>query len=444
METSKVPGLKQPVEIIRDQQGIPHIFAKNDDDLFFAQGYVMAQDRLWQTEMWRRWREGTLAEVFGPKAFDYDARARLMKFRGPWDDKEWTSYHPDAKRLFTAWANGHNAYIASHADNLPVEFKLTGVKPEPWTAETVALRWSQLNIDSTSSGPTAELQLALNIKKFGAEEANRRAAPDPYDDLKVPEGLDLNWITEGALAASKKGEGDPFEPGKLPSPEIVAPYRSLVPGKQAARLTPQMQDMDGSNNWVVSGKLTSSGFPIVSNDPHRTVSLPSLRYFVELDAPGWHVIGGGEPPFVGVDLGNNQNMAWGVTFAFIDEVDTYVEQTNPDNPNETKFNGAWVPMKIIHEQIKVKGEDKPRDVELKFSQHGPVFYEDAAQHIAFAAKSPDQQPGTAPFRGSLKLAQATSCEDFFDRAMAWTLPSHNVICGDTKGNIALHVSGLGA
>ena len=202
----KVPGLKQPVEIIRDQQGIPHIFAKNDDDLFFAQGYVMAQDRLWQMEMWRRWREGRLAEVFGPKAFDYDARARLMMFRGPWDAKEWTSYHPDAKRLFTAWANGHNAYIASHADNLPVEFKLTGVKPEPWTAQTVALRWSQLNIDSTSAGPTAELQLALNVKKFGAEEANRRAAPDPYDDLKVPEGLDLNWITERRWRPQKKAK----------------------------------------------------------------------------------------------------------------------------------------------------------------------------------------------------------------------------------------------
>src|ERR1700690_184600 len=173
----KVPGLKQPVEILRDQQGIPHIFAKNDDDLFFAQGYVMAQDRLWQMEMWRRWREGRLAEVFGPKAFDYDVRSRLMKFRGPWDDKEWNSYHPDAKRLFTAWANGHNAYIASHADNLPVEFKLTGVKPEPWTAETVALRWANVDIDSTSGGPGTELQLALNVKQYGAAEANRRAAP---------------------------------------------------------------------------------------------------------------------------------------------------------------------------------------------------------------------------------------------------------------------------
>ncbi len=440
--TLTVHGLKRPVEIIRDQQGIPHIFAQNDDDLFFAQGYVMAQDRLWQLEMWRRWREGRLAEIFGPKAFDYDARARLMMFRGPWDAKEWTSYHPDAERLFTAWANGHNAYVATHADNLPVEFKLTGIQPEPWTAKTVTLRWAELNIDSTSGGPSSEIQLALNVKQLGAEEANRRAAPDPYDDLKVPDGLDLNWITEEALAASKKGDDDPFAPGKLPPPEIVEAYRSLVPASQAARLIPELQDMDGSNNWVVSAKLTASGFPILSNDPHRAIIMPSLRYFVHLDAPGWHVIGGGEPPFVGVDLGSNENMAWGVTFAGTDEVDTYVEETNPANVNETKFNGAWVPMKIIREEIKVKGENKPRVVELKFSKHGPVFYEDQARHLAFAARSADQEPGTAPVKGSFKLAQAASCEDFFDRAMSWKLPSHNLICGDKKGNIALQVSGL--
>ena len=438
----KVPGLKQPVEIIRDRQGIPHIYAQNDGDLFFAQGYVMAQDRLWQLEMWRRWREGRLAEIFGPKAFDYDARTRLTMFRGPWDQKEWTSYHPDAERLFTAWANGLNAYVATHADNLPVEFKLTGVKPEPWTAKTVTLRWAQLGIDSTSAHAISEIQLALDVKKFGVQEANRRAAPDPYDDLKLPEGLDLNWFTEDVLAAARKGDDSPFSPGKLPPPDIVEPYRSLVPRTRAARLLPELQDMDGSNNWVVSGRLTASGIPIFSNDPHRTIEMPALRYFVHLDAPGWHVIGGGEPPFVGVDLGNNENMAWGVTFAGIDEVDTYVEQTNPANPNETKYNDAWVPMTIIREEIKVKGEDTPRIVELKFSQHGPVFYEDQARHLAFAVRSPDQEPGTAPYKGSLKLAQATSCEDFFDRAMSWRLPAHNLICGDRKGNIALQVSGL--
>ena len=436
----KIAGLKAPVEIIRDNQGIPHITAKNDDDLFFAQGYVMAQDRLWQIEMWRRWREGKLAEVFGPEAYDYDVRARLMKYRGPFDDKEWASYHPDAKRLFTAWANGLNAWVAAHTDNLPVEFKLTGVKPEPWTAETVALRWANLNIDSTSGGPSAEIQLALDVKSMGAAAANKKNAPNPYADLKVPEGLDLKWITEEALAASRKGEGDPFAPGKLPAPAIVAQYQPMVSLKQEARLMPRMQDPDGSNNWVVSGKHTASGKVILSNDPHRTVSLPALRYFVQLESPNFHVIGGGEPPFVGVDLGNNQHMAWGVTFANVDVTDTFVEQTNPDNANETKLNGAWVPMKVIKEEISVKGEDKPREVELKYSQHGPVFYEDAAQHIAFVAKSPNQEQGTAPLRGSFALYQAASCEDFFERAMAWTVPSHNLICGDDKGNIALQVS----
>jgi penicillin G amidase len=438
----KAPGLRQPVEVIRDRQGIPHIYAKNDDDLFFAQGYVMAQDRLWQLEMWRRWHEGRLAEIFGSKAFDYDARTRLMMFRGPWDATEWTNYHPDAQRLFTAWANGLNAYVATHQDNLPVEFKLTGVKPEPWTGKTAALRWAQLGIDSTSGHAISEIQLALNVKRLGVEAANRQADPDPYDDLKVPEGLNLEWITNDVLAAARKGDDDPFSPGKLPAPEIVEPYRSLVPRTMAARLMPQMQDPDGSNNWVVSGKLTASGFPIVSNDPHRTIEMPALRYFVHLDAPGWHVIGGGEPPFVGIDLGNNENMAWGVTFAGIDEVDTYVEQTNPANPNETKFNDAWVPMKIVREEIKVKGEDKPRIVELKYSKHGPVFYEDPARHLAFAVRSSDQEPGTAPYKGSFKFAQATSCQDFFERAMSWKLPSHNVICGDKKGNIALMVTGL--
>jgi len=438
----KVPGVKQAVEIIRDQQGIPHIYAKNDEDLFFAQGYVMAQDRLWQLEMWRRWHEGKLAEIFGPKAFDYDVRSRLMAFRGPWDAKEWTNYHPDAERLFGAWANGLNAYVSTHADNLPVEFKLTGVKPEPWTAKTVALRWAQLGIDSTSGAVAQELQLALNVKRLGVEAANKQADPDPYEDLKVPDGLDLNWITDDVLAAARRGDGDPLNPGTLPAPEIVAAYRDLVPKTMAARLMPQLQDPDGSNNWVVSGKLTASGFPIVSNDPHRTIEMPALRYFVHLDAPGWHVIGGGEPPFVGIDLGNNENMAWGVTFAGTDEVDTYVEQTNPANPNETKFNDTWVPMKIVREEIHVKGEATPRVVELKFSKHGPVFYEDQARHLAFAARSSDQEPGTAPYKGSFKFAQATSCEDFFDRAQSWKLPSHNLICGDKKGNIALMVTGL--
>jgi penicillin amidase len=438
----KVPGLKQPVEIIRDRQGVPHIYAQNDDDLFFAQGYVMAQDRLWQLEMWRRWREGRLAEVFGPKAVDYDERARLMMFRGPWDTAEWTSYHKDAERLFTAWANGLNAYVRENADNLPVEFKLTGLKPEPWTAKTLTLRWAELAIDSVRGAGIQEIQLAMSVRKLGVQEANRRTAPDPWDDLVVPEGLDLEAFTDELLAAAQKGDGNPFAPGALPPPPIVEAYRGLVPTKTAAILKPELQDMDGSNNWVIGGALTATGLPIVNNDPHRAIEMPALRHLIHLNAPGWNVAGGSEPPFVGVDGGHNADMGWGFTFAGTDMVDVFVEETNPADPNQTKYKDAWEPMKIIREEIRVRGEEKPRVVELKFTRHGPVFHEDTARHRAFAAKSVNQEPGTAAFKGSLKLAQAPSCEDFFERAMSWKVPTHNVICGDTKGNIALQVTGL--
>ena len=209
----KVPGLKAAVEIVRDQQGIPHIYAQNDGDMFFAQGYVMAQDRLWQLEMWRRWREGRLAEIFGPRAYDYDARTRLMMFRGPYDDTEWKSYHPDAERLFTAWANGLNAFVAQHKDRLPVEFQLTGIVPEPWTARTVTLRWAQVGLDSASGTPAEELRLALEVAKLGVKAANQNAAPDPWDDLVVPNGLDVKAIPAGIIDAVRKGDRNPFEPG---------------------------------------------------------------------------------------------------------------------------------------------------------------------------------------------------------------------------------------
>ncbi len=214
--TIALPGLREPVEVVRDRWGIPHIYARNVDDLFFAQGFVVAQDRLWQMEMWRRWREGRLAEIFGPAAIPYDERARLMMFRGPWDEAEWTSYHPEGERIFTAFANGVNAFIATRADNLPVEFQLTGIRPDPWTARTVVLRWTALNFPSSRGHAMHEMELALDVATHGAAEANRRAAPDPWDDLTVPDGLDVQPVTRQVLEHMRRGDGDPFLPGALP------------------------------------------------------------------------------------------------------------------------------------------------------------------------------------------------------------------------------------
>ncbi len=436
-----IPGLREPVEVLRDEWGIPHIYARNTDDLFMAQGYVMAQDRLWQMEMWRRWHEGRLAEIFGAAAFDYDLRTRQMMFRGPWDDTEWTSYHPDGERIFTAYANGVNAFIEQNRDNLPVEFQLTGVVPDPWTARTVVLRWAQVGLSSVRGHAINEIQLARNVSELGAEEANRRFAPDPWDDLEIPAGLDVDIISRQVLDAMRAGDGDPFSGDSLPALQVVEQYSHLTPAIRTAQVSNPQIATEGSNNWVMSGARSPTGIPILANDPHRRIEMPALRYFVHLNAPGWNVMGGGEPPFVGVDAGHNERMAWGFTFAGTDMVDVYVEEINPQDRNQVRWQNGWETLQVIEEEIRIKDE-APRTVQLKFSRHGPIIFEDRANNVAYSVRSVVREPGTAAYKGSFKLAQADSCEDFFERAMFWMVPTHSLICGDVLGNIALQVTGL--
>src|SRR5262245_57534658 len=218
----RVPGLKADVQVLRDRWGVPHIYAQNLDDLFMAQGYVMAQDRLWQMEMWRRQREGRMAEILGASAVDRDRTARMLKYRGPMDDREWTSYHPDGKRIFDAFAAGVNAYITSHRDNLPVEFKITGLAPDLWTAETCVLR------SATFGDVNAELTLARNVARLGVEQANRQRAPDPFDELKVPDGLDVTTIDENVTTGGRGGGGGGR--GGANRPALIEPYRSWMGG----------------------------------------------------------------------------------------------------------------------------------------------------------------------------------------------------------------------
>jgi penicillin G amidase len=428
-----IPGLREPVEIIRDKWGVPHIYARNVDDLFFAQGYTMGQDRLWQLEMWRRQREGRLAEILGPRAFDRDRQTRLLMYRGAFDSAEWTSYHPEGKRIFTAYVNGLNAYIAQNADNLPVEFKLTGVKPEPWTAETVLLRTAGFG------DAAAELQLARLVARVGPHEANRIRMPDPWDDLKVPEGLDVSLIGDEVVAAmGGRGGGGR---GALPKPEIVAPYKAWLNQSAQGDLAEDLIKEPGSNNWAVGGARTATGKPIVSNDPHREVTNPSLRYIVHLNAPGWNVIGAQEAPFVGVALGHNERVAWGLTITGTDQDDVFVEEVNPANQNEVKYNDKWEPLKIVHESIRIKGE-APRAVEYKFSRHGPVFYEDTKNHRAYALRSTMNEPGTGSYLGGLRLDQAKDCKSFLEEALYWKAPTENLVCGDVDGNLTMQGSAL--
>jgi penicillin amidase len=268
------------------------------------------------------WRKSSV-----PQAVDRDRTARLLKYRGPMDDSEWTSYHPQGKRIFTAYAAGINAWIQQNAKNLPVEFKLTGITPDPWTAETVVLR------AATVGDASAELTLARNVVRLGAEQANKQRAPDPWDDLKLPEGLDLATIGENVTLGGRGGGGGGGGRGGN-QPAILEQYQSIVGTRGRGGDGGEIGE-PGSNNWVVSGRMSSTGKPVVANDPHRTVTNPSLRYIVHLVAPGWNVIGAVEPPFVGVALGHNETLAWGLTIAGNDQEDLYVEEVNPANANET-------------------------------------------------------------------------------------------------------------
>lgn len=421
----RLTGLRNEVEVLRDEWGIPHIYAQNMDDLFFAQGFIQAQDRLWQLEMWRRTGEGRLAEILGPEALEHDRLARLIKYRGPWDEAEFGTYHPEGRRILGAFAAGVNAFIEQRADNLPVEFQLTGVEPDPWDERTPLPR---LFTAQPLRDARAELQLARSVAELGVDEANRRASPDPWMELTVPEGMDVSIVT-GEVADALGG----FQ-SAMPAVPLLPEYEELELALPSLDLGPQ-EPQPGSNNWAVRGELTASGEVIVVNDPHRGVTNPSLRYLVHLNAPDWDVIGATEPGIPGVAIGHNGRVGWGLTVVGTDQSDVFVEEVNPENPNEVLWQGEWEALRVEVDTIQVKGSE-PEVVELKFSRHGPIFYEDTVNHRAYAIRSTMHEPGSAGYVSSLRLNQVDDCQEFLEELAYYYAPSENMVCGDADGNIA--------
>jgi penicillin amidase len=418
-------GLQQDVEILRDQWGIAHIYANTVEDLFFAQGFVAAQDRLWQLEIWRRVGQGQLAEIAGPVAFERDRMARLLRYRGDME-AEWASYHPDGQRIITAFTKGVNAFIEHNADNLPVEFQLTGVIPQPWTPDVPLLRMAGLPM--TQNG-RAEIQLALLVEELGLAEANRRDGPDPWHQLQIPRGLEVSTVPREVLYVLQAGYA------AIPGIPVLEEHQNLVDEEVDDRT------MAGSNNWVVSGEMSATGLPLLANDPHRRLMLPSLRYLVHLNGPGWNVIGAGEPALPGVAIGHNERIAWGLTIVGIDQQDIFVERVNPQNRNEVWWANRWEPLTIEVDTIFVKGEG-PRVIELKFSRHGPIVFEDTVHNRAYAFRSVLAEPGTAGYLGSLRVDQATNWEEYLEAMDHWLVPSENMIYADVDGNIGWQAAGL--
>ncbi|MDQ6612870.1 MAG: penicillin acylase family protein, partial [Gemmatimonadota bacterium] len=425
----KLTGLRERVQIVRDKFGVPHIYARNTHDLFFAQGFVQAQDRLWQMEIYRRTYEGTLSEIMGPSYVAHDKLSRLLKFRGPFDDKEWTSYHPQGKLIFAAFAEGVNAFITSAGAKLPVEFRLTGIKPQKWSAEVALLR-TQTALPTADA--IAELRLAQSVTRLGVDSANRAANPSPFRPLVVPNGIDLSIINQDVIAALSALRTNTIRPPLLPQ---YATLSNAVPSENFG----VQENSPGSNNWVLSGSRTASGNVIVANDPHRTVGNPSIRYIVHLNAPGWNVIGATEPVLPGVMIGHTERIGWGLTIVGTDQADVYVEEVNSAHRNETKFRGAWEPMRSIIDTIRVKGAASVI-VTQRFTRHGPVFYVDTMHHKAYAMRATSLLPGSAGYLSALRYTSIEDCEGFLDAQQYFLAPTENMICGDTRGNIAWQAS----
>ncbi|HJU43822.1 MAG TPA: penicillin acylase family protein [Vicinamibacterales bacterium] len=441
----QMAGLSQPVEILRDRWGINHIYAQNENDLFFAQGYAAARDRLFQFEVWRRQATGTVAEILGRRELLRDRGARLHMYRGDLDT-DLNRYHPRGKAIVEAYVRGVNAYIAETERNpslLPLELKMLGIKPGRWTPAVVISRHQAL-----AGNVTEEVRLLRAIKASSIDQVrelmnfqggNPRFELDPALDLKTfpDDVLELYSAFRATVG---------FRPE-----DVAAEYRGTAT-KPVARHDPAPDpagpfDLDadprdiGSNNWVVAGSRTFSTRPILANDPHRVISAPSLRYWVHLNAPGWNVIGGGEPILPGVSIGHNEHGAWGLTIYGQDGEDLYVYDTNPANPNEYRYGGAWEPMRVITDTIPIEGE-KPETVELKYTRHGPVLFEDRTNRKAYALRAGWLEPGGAPYLASLRMNQARTWEEFREACSYNNMPSENMVWVDRQGNIGWQASGI--
>ncbi len=438
----RVAGLTSPVEIIRDRWGIAHIYAANEADLFFAQGYTAARDRLFQFEIWRRQASGTTAEILGRRELKRDTGTRLHQFRGDLK-QELNFYHPHGELIIGSFVNGINAHIAETERDpklLPLEFRLLGIKPGKWTPEIVISRHQGLlgNISQ-------ELNFGRAVALLGADAVKgwswfRPGEPllalDPAIDgsLLSADILDIYSAFRGTLRFTPEdivptGRGDSSDLARLASSVPDEFEMAGNPGEI------------GSNNWVVGGKRTLTGYPLMANDPHRAQQVPSLRYWVHLVAPGWNVIGGGEPVLPGVSIGHNEFGAWGITIFGQDCEDLYVYETNPANPLQYRYRGKWEDMKVIKDSIPVKGEAAV-DVELKYTRHGPVLYEDRAHNKAYALRAAWMDIGSAPYLASLRMDQAKNWEEFREACSYSRIPAENMVWADKEKNIGYQAVGV--
>ncbi|WP_139490381.1 penicillin acylase family protein [Brevibacillus dissolubilis] len=423
-----IPGLDYPVTVYRDKRGVPHIEAQTSQDLYVAQGYVTAQDRLWQMDLSRRAVAGRLSEVMGESQVATDTFFRTLQLYRMGEKSVEVSSH-DTSVALMAYAEGVNTYIAEAIgeNKLPPEFSLLGYQPEAWKpADTVAIyKLMAYQLNRTWASEVFLYQLR---QKVGDELARQLLPVYPV----------------GAVTIIPDDE----------TPSNKMPNRELPPSGTGVNLDSLMQaavfpdESLGSNNWVVSGTKTASGKPLLANDPHLGISAPSIWYQSHLIVNGpeekLNVIGVTFPGSPGIMIGHNEQIAWGVTNVNPDVQDLYIEKRNPDNPQQFEYNGKWLDAKVFQEEIKVK--DKPSiPLEVVVTHHGPIVSEvtgaegdrpQEALALKWTVYNPSNELDTF-----LRINQASNWQEFREALKDYHLPAQNFVYAGTDGVIAYHATG---
>ncbi len=429
----KLEGLDSTVDVLRDQWGVPHIYATTNTDLFMALGYVHAQDRLWQMELNRRTGHGQLAEVFGAIALSSDRFVRVLGL-GRVARRELDVLDDETRSILEAYVQGINAFLSAHPRRLPVEFHVLRHRPRPWEVVDV-LVWGKVVALDLSGNWKSELLHARIVATVGEARARELLLDNPTSQtLTVPAGISYrNDIGEGALHSA--AEAAPFL--KMPDAGV------------------------GSNAWVVDGTRSTTGRPLLANDPHLSLNLPSIWYEAHLCGGDYAVTGATFPGVPGVIIGHNDRIAWGVTNGMVDVQDLFIERFHPDDPLRYAWQDGWEQAELIREEIWVKGCSEPVVEEVRITRHGPVIS---------AVVAPPGTPLAAPgvrqgdtggdvqckeelalrwtaldagyvAQAILRLNRARHWDDFRSALTHFSAPPQNFVYADVDGHVGYTLSG---
>lgn len=404
----KLKGLKQDVEVIRDEWGIPHVYAKDIHDLLFAQGFIHAQDRLWQMETNRRAANGQLSAFIGEDALDADRMSRTFGYARI-GAQDWELFPPEKQAYIISFVNGINAFTHHKKYKKPVEFTLAGIKPHHWTPLDI-MAMSRLLADQMSWGWYDEIIRAKLIDIVGPEAAAElnNTYPEGHS-ITLPEGIEY---------------------GKIAEPERLHAMEG-----------PLFPHISGSNAWTVSGELTTTGKPFLCNDPHLPITTPSIWYEMHLDCPEMQSAGVSIAGIPLIAIGHNARISWGITLSFTDIEDLFVEKFTDDTCTEYIYKGEPKKAVIFEEAIEVKGRQEPFIERVITTEHGTIISDILDHsHQKLALNSMALKPGKALW-GWMILNHARHWNDFKDAMSYLDAPGLNIVYADVDGNIGYYNTG---